>query len=297
MDTDLEQRLARGMRLIPDLPDLGKNQVSDNMRSVYDDIERTLRVPFVNFIFRTLANFPDYFKPAWTGLAPLLRRQECERAAARLQAAAADGVAVTPLAEDTLAAGDRTAVVAFTDAIHYVLPKLLLIATALDLQATGEFAVNSMPRDDRDPLIPYGVAEGAGRLALVDPAGAVSHVQALFADIQACHGHPGVASYYRGLGHYPEFLAAAWPVVRRQVDSESYRQRKHSVLALAESTAGHELVHRLSQPVAPAPESVGAILAVFRYRLIPDLLLDVTRIKAMLDGPQAAAHSRFSAAE
>lgn len=297
MDTDLEQRLARGMQLIPDLPDLGRDQVSDDMRSVYDDIERTLRVPFVNFIFRTLANFPDYFKPAWHGLAPLLRLPESEQAAARLRAVAADGVAVTPLAEDTLTAGDRTAVVAFTDAIHDVLPKLLLTATALDLQATGEFAVNSMPKDDRVTLIPYGIAEGAGRLALVDPADAEPSVQALFADIQKCHGHPGVASYYRGLGPYPEFLAAVWQAVRRQVGSESYLQRKQSVLALAETAAGQELVHRLSQPAAPAPDSVRAILAVFRHRLIPDLLLDVTRIKVTLDGPQAGAHSPFSAVD
>jgi len=39
---------------------------------------------------------------------------------------------------------------------------------------------------------------------------------------------------------------------------------------------------------------VRAILAVFRYRLIPDLLLDVTLIQAMFDGPHAAAHSRFT---
>lgn len=139
-----------------------------------------------------------------------------------MRAAASDGGSVTPLA-DTLAACDRAAIIAFTDAIHYVLPKLLLTATALDLQATGDFAVNGMPQDGRDPLIPFGVAAGAGRLSLVDPADAGPSVQALFADIHACHGHPGVASYYRGLGQYPKFLAAAWQAVRRHVGSESYR--------------------------------------------------------------------------
>jgi hypothetical protein len=297
MDTSLERRLAQGMQLIPDLPDLGKDQVSEDMRLVYDDIECTLRVPFVNFIFRTLANFPAYFTPAWKGLAPLLRRQACERAAARLRAVASNGVAVTPIAKDTIATDDHAAIVAFTDAIHYVLPKLLLIASALDMQATGEFAVNSIANENRATLIPYAIAGGTGQLSLVDPADAEPPVQALFADIQACHGHPGVASYYRGLGHYPEFLATTWPAVRRHVGSESYLHRKQSVLALAETTAGRELVHRLSQPVSPASDSVRAILAVFRYRLIPDLLLDVTLIKVMLDGPQAAAHSRLSAVD
>ena len=37
-----------------------------------------------------------------------------------------------------------------------------------------------------------------------------------------------------------------------------------------------------------------AALAVFRFRVIPDLLLDVTLVRAMLDGPDAACRSRFS---
>jgi hypothetical protein len=43
-------------------------------------------------------------------------------------------------------------------------------------------------------------------------------------------------------------------------------------------------------------DEIRAILAVFRLRLIPDLLLDVTLIKAALDGPEAAQSSRFSVA-
>ena len=44
-------------------------------------------------------------------------------------------------------------------------------------------------------------------------------------------------------------------------------------------------------------EQVGelrAILAVFHFRLNADMLLDVSLIKALLDGPEAARSSRFS---
>jgi hypothetical protein len=41
-------------------------------------------------------------------------------------------------------------------------------------------------------------------------------------------------------------------------------------------------------------EEIRAICALFRFRLIPDLLIDVSLIKAMLDGPEAARVSRFS---
>jgi hypothetical protein len=82
--------------------------------------------------------------------------------------------------------------------------------------------------------------------------------------------------------------------VRQHVGSDAYKQRKQALLALAETLLAREVLQKRSQPAADGDESVGAILAVFRYRLIPDLLLDVTLIKTMLDGPDAAACSRFS---
>ncbi len=41
-------------------------------------------------------------------------------------------------------------------------------------------------------------------------------------------------------------------------------------------------------------EEISAICALFRFRLVSDLLIDVTLIKAMLDGPENARVSRFS---
>jgi hypothetical protein len=294
MDKILTRRIERGMTRVRNTPDLGKEDISEPMPGIYDDIERTLRVPFVNFIFRTLANFPDYFVPAWKALSPHLRRVACERAGHRLRSLAANEIAVEPLATDILSIEDQSAVAAFTDAIHYVLPKLLLTVTAFDMQASGDFIFSPVSTAGDAALIPYGIAQGTGKLPLLDPADADAQVRSLFQDIQDRHGHPGVASYYRGLGQYPIFLDQVWQEVRRHVDTDSYRQRKQSALALAESLADRELVRRARTPLAAAPDTVREILAVFRYRLIPDLLLDVTLIQAMLGDPQAAAYSRFS---
>ncbi len=106
-----------------------------------------------------------------------------------------------------------------------------------------------------------------------------------------------MASYYRGLGHYPVFLGQAWQEVRQHVDTDNYRQRKRALLEFAEAYSDRELVGRTPAQTTAAPDAVRAILAVFRYRLIPDLLLDVTLIQAMFGGPHAAAHSRFTITE
>ena len=54
--------------------------------AVYEDIQRTLRVPFVNQVFRLLANDPHYLESAWRYVAPVARSQELERAARGLRA-------------------------------------------------------------------------------------------------------------------------------------------------------------------------------------------------------------------
>lgn len=294
MKTALDARLAHGMSLMPRTPDLAGADVNPDLRAVYDDIECTLRVPFVNFIFRTLANFPSYFQPAWEILSPHLRTLAFERAADRLRSVAAGALAAPPIGEETTARGDQQALAGFTDAIHYVLPKLLLIVTAPELQWRGEYVVKPVSEPLSDNALPYGVAASAGWLPLVDPASAGEHIQALFRDIQQVHAHPGVASFYRGLGNYPAFLESVWSAVRPQVGSDDYQQRKQALLAFAETLVTHDLLHKRSRPAVDGDASVGAILAVFRYRLIPDLLLDVTLIKAMLAGPDAAARSRLS---
>jgi hypothetical protein len=294
MDTAMDRLLSQGLNELPQLPDLSKDEITDEMRSIYDDIERTLRVPFVNFIFRTLANFPEYFGPAWKALSPHLRRVECERAGQQLRCLAATDIAVEPFPKDILSIKDHNAIAAFTDSIHYVLPKLLLTATALEMQASGNFIIRRDPSAEDVTPIPYGIAQGTRQLPLVGPADADDRVRSVFKDIQEQHGHPGVASYYRGLGHYPVFLGQAWQEVRRHVDTDNYRQRKQALLALAGTYSGRELVCRVPAPTIAAPDSVRAILAVFRYRLIPDLLLDVTLIQAMFGGPHAAEHSRFT---
>ena len=290
---NLEQRVAHGMERMPQLVDLTADKAGAQLRPLYDDIEQTLRVPFVNFIFRMLANFPAYFEPAWRGLAPNLRTVEFEQAADRLRAAGVPDITVEAIRHDTLAPDDRQAVLDFTDSIHYVLPKLLLVATCLDLQLGGA-------RPERatalSPRTVDGVAEGTRVLSFVDPAQVDDAVRRIFDDIRDTHQHPGVASYYRGLAHFPNFLNTAWAGVRTHVMAPYYATQKQSVIELGETLGKTFLPAEAATPDAAVREDIRAVLGVFRYRIIPDLLLDVTLVKTMLSGPATARRSRFSLA-
>ncbi|MEX2535604.1 MAG: halocarboxylic acid dehydrogenase DehI family protein [Trueperaceae bacterium] len=88
MPHDHEADLERGMRLVPKLPEIMPDQADERVRAIYQSMQRILRVPFVNFIFRTLANDPAYLEPAWNGLSSGFRTVGFERAADRLRAQA-----------------------------------------------------------------------------------------------------------------------------------------------------------------------------------------------------------------
>lgn len=109
-----------------------------------------------------------------------------------------------------------------------------------------------------------------------------------------------MASYHRGIARWPAFLKVAWERISPLVNTTPYEERKRELLEAARSSvlelplpSRNEVVERgiISE------EQVGelrAILTVFRFRLNPDMLLDVSLIKALLDSPEAARSSRFS---
>jgi hypothetical protein len=121
-------------------------------------------------------------------------------------------------------------------------------------------------------------------------------VEKVFEEIRDRHGHPDVASYYRGIAQWPGFLEATWERVGAVVNTVAYEERKREVLEAARG-AVLELPlpgkREVLEKGVVDEEQVGelrAILAVFHFRLNADMLL----IKALLDGPEAARSSRFS---
>ena len=286
MNEPYQQRLAAGEALLPTLTDITPDKADARVRDIYQSIQTTLRVPFNNYLFRSLANWPDYFDSAWCALAPGVGTYAFEQIADELRATAAlDPQPATELEWSTL--GTMEEIQPFTDSIHYVLPKLVLIATCLDLGLAP--ALRSEP-------LPHVIAPGTRALAMVSEQQAPADVKAVFEDIKATHSHPGVASYYRGIAHWPKFLATVWQGVKVRVETDDYRARKQDVLAFARQAVEQRLDSQSLKAMTglTQPDGVGSVAAVFRYRFTTDLLLDVGLIQGMLSDHQTAQQSRFS---
>ena len=290
--------VEKGLRLIPALGEVMPDEAGEEVRSVYEGVQTHLRVPIVNFLFRSLANYPSYLSFAWNKIEPYLLTPYFEEAA--------DGVRARSLVEpvpdaagvDLSSLGDLEQIRGFTDTIHYALPKLLLVSSAFDEGLGGETGAAEGP--SREAGTEPGVAAGTTSVPMVGPDEATKEVGEVFEEIRDRHGHPDVASYYRGIAQWPGFLEAAWERVGAVVNTVAYEERKRDVLEGArDAVLGLPLPGKrevLERGVVDE-EQVGelrAILAVFRFRLNADMLLDVSLIKALLDGPEATHFSRFS---
>ncbi len=297
-DSDEQERIRRGMHLAARLPDVMPGQASGGVRRVYEEIQETLRVPIVNLVFRTLANYPDYLEQAWDQLRPALRTRTFERAADEIRA----GALLEPVPDASGVQWERTGdldrIRAFNDTIHYVLPKLLLITTALDELGFGPTPGGPAPQPVADPSeIPAGVAEGTTKVEMVDPEKADDRVRALFDSVKERHDHPLVSSYYRGLGNWPDFLAAVWERVQPLVGTDAYEVRRRTLVNYTRAwVRGLPITTiRGTGPGETQRAEIGDILAAFRLKFIPEMLIDVALIKGLMDGPEAARVSRFSA--
>lgn len=301
MDEPSSEELERGKRTIAQLNDIMPSAASADIQTVYEDIQTTLRVPIVAWIFRLLANFPRYLESNWYTLKPVLESVEFESAADSIRRQA---VPSAPLKSGSVLRSFQGIkhVVAATEPFHYVIPKLLMIATVLHegLHRTSH-RVSPRGQSRTRRTIPRGVPQDMAPLPqMLDRADAKPEVRAVLEMIQRHHGYSGLPSYYRVLANWPEILTLLWGRIERLTSSDSYADQKLQVLSLADACVedlwGSEPIAGCSMALEENRRAmVRDVLAVFRYEIVPQTLIEVGAIKSLIQGRRAAQTSRFSA--
>lgn len=278
------------MNLVRDLPDIMPQQADDRLRGLYEDIQQVLRVPVVNQIFRTLANYPDYLEQAWTKCRPVLCSDSFEQAADEIRTRALLDDAPVSAVLGLPDADNAQQLQGFNDTIHYVLPKLLLVCSLFYEASFGDQARGSTAYVEALGTAPKGVAEGATKVEMVNPAEADEEVRQLFEDIKARHGHSVVSSYYRGLAQWPDFLQRAWGLTAPYVGSPNYNSRRLELIETARVTVRKWPVAPIEPPEAHI-DDIRDILTTFQHKFVPEMLLDTALIKAFLGGRDAGIKS------
>lgn len=273
--------LAEARAALTSLPEVMPEEAHPQVQEIYQDIQNVLRVPFVNFLFRVMASDPAYLERAWTHLRQIAGSQSFEDAASELRSVLRARTLPHDTADDWRSLGDLDRVRAFTESIDYVLPKLLLVATLLDkTRGSGGWAGGSS--------IATGVADGTEKIPMVDPADASEDLRRVFDDIRERHGHPKPATYFRSLGQWPDLLERLWKDLRPRVGNEDYVAARATLIDKAES-----LARPLPDADFSAPAEIAKALKFFHQRLVPDLMLDVGMMRAMLNGAGSEPRNRF----
>ncbi len=285
------------MDLIERLPEVTPDRADERVLRVFDQQCRTLRVSTVDRMFRTLANFPELLEASWKAVRDIVGTREFEQDADWIRATAV--LEPVPIARDVRShAGEELGRLrAITDAVHYALPKMLLVATAFEAMLhTRRADRHASPDDHLDAApLPSGPPPGMVTLRTIAPSDANGRVRELYEDIQKAHGHPTVATWFRALAARPDFLDAVWDELRPIVGSEPWLRRKRLLLNSTEAIVREwDLPDLPQQLITP---DARAIVAAYRRVLIPDVLIDACLVKGMLDGERAAFHSRFSATD
>lgn len=266
------------------LPQVMPADAEPRVREIYDDIQTVLRVPFVNTLFRVMANDAEYLDRSWRYLRPIANSRSFEAATSKLRMTTRSRLHIRAARSDWSSLGDLDRAGAFTESIDYVLPKLMLIAMALD-------GVPAAEEWDGGGEIPAGVAQGAEKVPMVPPKEEVQNLSRVFDDIRGHHGHPQVATYYRALGQWPDLLNRIWTDLRDHIGSEAYLDARSDLIEKAQA-----LARTLPQGDLDTPHDLALAMPFFYHRLIPELMLDTATIRCVLAEGSCNPRNAFTVA-
>jgi hypothetical protein len=271
------------------------------LAALYDDVAAGLRVPFLGPFWRALAWDQPRFASLWQEIKPLLTHRAFEREAAALRRAALIEEAITMPSHQAFKADMVRAEIDFemrdrignyNAAVHYALPKTLLVAAWLLSPPNAD----ASPADSEDPF-PTGIAPGAVPVPPAPPQQVRGRLAELLNEIPRAHQHPIVDEYFRAIGRMTDYLNAAWNALKPIVRDEPYDDRARTLAHHAQFA-----IHRLP-PKPPtidtllttsaAPDRYHSILTYFTHRHLPDILIDVAIVKGLTDGPDRAQEAPF----
>lgn len=211
------------------LAEVPEAQAEGKIKSIYDDVKATLRVPFVPSVTRSLAVYPDYLIPAWTVLKPNAQIQFFEQQSDRIRRLAVSEA--TGLGRPPAPPGDES--VATVRTLNYALPRIFLATAALRSATNGEQPrMQTLSLDQKRQMKP-GVPAGASVGATWDEA-TEERLQTTVQDIIESHGLVQLTPEFRSLGAQPEYLEMAWAAFKPGIAESQYRRTQWALRQAAE---------------------------------------------------------------
>jgi Halocarboxylic acid dehydrogenase DehI len=292
---------------ISKFPEVDQADASGELGKVYDDIELTLRVPWVPFAIRVMSLFPAFVPAAWQMLKPQISTVYAEKGADLVRAASIIPGPPPPDPRPKLRVAGRSyedigKIGQALDSLNYGNPKGLILITAWN-EAWNERAAgspaNSLPASETRQL-PRGLPDGVEKFHLIDPDRAPLDVQELLRQAKDLSLHHAPMSDYRVLAAWPDVLRIAVKDILAPVAlTPEYEETARRIRAIARNhVAGFSDVGGVSRrqmsDSLSGPEIAGLTGLLFMYnRFIAHITIAMIRVKQALDGASSATENKF----
>jgi halocarboxylic acid dehydrogenase DehI len=202
-----------------------------DIKGIFDDIKKTLRVPVVNAVFGALATEPDYLRVAWRQLHTNAQTVYFESRADDLRRFAV--ISMSEIGELRTPASDDS-IEGVLDVFHYVGAKLLLAIAALRSSMLGQLPRAVMlPGAEKRQVVP-GVAPGMPTIEMVHTDTRDERLQRIFGDITSASPAGVLGSEYRALAKWPDYLDGAWSAVKPRMFTPAYRRATRQLRWMAD---------------------------------------------------------------
>lgn len=268
---------------------MGKSKLS----AVLDDVPSTLGVPFVNLIFRRLAEWPELLTELWDRTRSIVLTIEFIDFAKALSDIAAPERHVAQIEwPRSMDINDVTRAWQLTQAYVHVQPQLLLLVTGWTasgggtLRPGGDDILTEMVPAKLTPRPKPGRGSPTADVPMIAASPEDPKTALLFSQMMDQRRHPGIASYYRSLARWPPLLDASWRLLRPYVSTDAYAQKVERLTAVASKFA-----LRLGLPsvrdLDGSADNTDALelLDAWRDVQVPQLMLDTALINAALHRP------------
>lgn len=219
--------------LRPPVRPIPEYRADAGLTAVYEDLKRTLGVPWVGVVVQALAHYRPFFEHAYAQLRPTLESQYFERVTAELRLFAWQemserfriaGQSSALRAECGYSERELAQIADVLGAFEYGNPKYFVIATAaLEGLTSGDTLGGVPPRDPADLLPRPPVTAAAPTPTMLEEHHVDGSLRVLYDDIKSTLDLPFVNSDYKAMARWPTYLGHAWRALKPVLDTEPYR--------------------------------------------------------------------------
>ncbi len=270
------------------IPEIFESEAEGIIKDVYKDIQYVLKVPIVNFIFRALANYPEFLSDAWFQVRPNMLTARIEVAAETLRYP--DILVPVPAFHSNTAFNLYTQqhyIKNIVATFQYVNPKLLLIASAWSESLSNR---PIEPKIISNEFIQPGLFDQMPKIELEHIPKAAPSVRNVLLDIAKEHHSFDVASDYRALATIPGLLEKVWPALKTFIGTEEYtllqnRLLKKSIMLVHQEMPFPISFNRKRLESKYSSAHIAGIMSLVSYfqNFLPGLILEIEFIRRMLN--------------